>query len=242
VSSGAIRRDDPSDPGDTGAAAPRPQRLEIAETTAELDHLEHELMAAQGQVQDLTEARDELARRLALRTEELDATVSALRTLERSTETIESAVSDVRGEARELRSERAQLAARIDTLTIHAEGLARAIADRDTALGELRRSNADLQAQIVELQAQAEQARQRTTALEALERERQRTVEDLRRLSHSRAWRLGHGATRLIRRLTFRPIKTGGAVEVLIKRLEAPPALTPGTDNGAQEEPPPAVR
>jgi hypothetical protein len=40
----------------------------------------------------------------------------------------------------------------------------------------------------------------------------------------------------------MRPIKTGGAVEVLLRRLEAPPKLSPGESEGAHEEQPPEER
>ena len=167
----------------------------------------------------------ELNRRLDLRTQELEGTVSRLAELESATGALEGAITELRAEAGQLRAERARLAAQLDTLSIHNDGL--------------NRSLAELRAEVFQLEAEGERNAARLRALEgeltALEQERKRTVQDLRRLSRSFAWRLAHGLTRIARRLRMRPIVAGGAVEVLISRLEAPPAMISTDSDGTVE-------
>jgi chromosome segregation ATPase len=162
----------------------------------------------------------ELARRLELRTQELEAAVEALTAIEGATGTLERAITDLRAEASEMRTDRARLAAHIDTLSIHNDGLTRTLAERDKTIAELR-------ARLFQLEAERTRHDARIEALESevtvLERERKRTVEDLRRISKSRAWRLGHGVSLVARKLTRRPVRAGDAVEVLIRRMESPP-------------------
>jgi chromosome segregation ATPase len=189
----------------------------------------------------------ELDRRLALRTEELDAAVSRLAFVEGSTGALERAITELRAETTEVRSERARLAARVDTLTLHGDGLMRAVAERDRAIGEYshtlaerQRALSELGAQVEALGAESERREARIHALqeelqagdhrrEALELERRRTIEDLRRVGASRAWRWGHGTSRLLRRLTFRRSRGKGGVEKLLERLD-PPASLPAPD------------
>jgi chromosome segregation ATPase len=182
----------------------------------------------------------ELTRRLEVRTQELEAAVERLAAVEGATSALERAIVELRTEASELRAERAQLAAHADTLSIQNDGLTRTLAERDKAM-------VDLRARLFQLEAQRARHGARLGALEAeliaLEDERKRTVEDLRRISKSRAWRLGHAVSLMARKLTRRPVRAGDAVEVLIRRMESPPEPMPSpstttpTFDRAQEGP-----
>jgi chromosome segregation ATPase len=191
-------------------------RAELEKTRAEGERLRVEEVSAAAE-------RSELERRLAIRSEELDTSIRQLAAVERAVAELERAMADLRAEAHEVRGERAELLERIDQLARHNDGLERALAEHERIEGELRAESLELA-----------QLRPR---LDQLERERAQTLEDLRRLGASRAWRMGHGVTRLLRRLTFRPIRTGGAVERMIARLQAPalPARRPESERDGGE-------
>ena len=103
------------------------------------------------------------------------------------------------------------------------------IAERDRLLGQLsaglaaeRGSRRDkLTAAERDLKELRETLRKREIALDATNAELQALTEAVERAARSRSWRLGHGAARLLNRLMRRRTKPEGALEVLLKRLEA---------------------
>jgi septal ring factor EnvC (AmiA/AmiB activator) len=203
-----------------------------------------------------TSERERLQTQLSVREEELQTVVRNLVAIEGATASLERAFAELRSEAHELRAERSSLAERIDLLSLHNEGLHQALAERDRGDGALRSTISTLEqelarrrARIGELQNTAERADAELESSAAgrasvelriseLERERERTVEDLRRVASSRAWRWGHGTTRLLRRLTFRrSLRSAGAVEKLLDRLDPPPAVPADASASAESEP-----
>jgi chromosome segregation ATPase len=190
----------------------------VSELESELETVRAQLAAAQAETAELRQARvaaEELDRRLAIRTEELNAVTRQLIAFEGSVRTLERALAELQSATEGLREERAGLVERVDTLTLQNEGLVQTLARRERseqALAlEVRRLH-DAEARAGELEAHVER----------LERERAQTLSDVRRVAASRAWRLGHGATTLLRRATFRPVRTGGALDAIIDRLDVP--------------------
>ncbi len=219
---------------------------------------ERERISDQGQAAlfAATSERDRLETQLSLRDRELETVVRNLVAIEGATASLEHAFAELRSEAQALRGERSSLAERIDLLGLHNDGLHQALAERDRGDAALRSTISTLEQEVerdqarirsLENEAQLTDAELRSSTsgraklelrVSELERERERTVEDLRRVASSRAWRWGHGTSRLLRRLTFRrSVKAAGAVEKLLERLEQPPELPAAAPAAAESEP-----
>jgi chromosome segregation ATPase len=215
----------------------------------ELSELERRAAARELERSIRSAEHAELERRLASRSEELDTAIRHLAALEASLGELQRATVEIRAEAREVRSQRAELTERIDVLTRHNDGLERTLAEREQAEGVLRSTVRELEGSITAARGRIEALEQdgfsRDARIVLLERERRQSLMLARRAAASRAWRLGHATTRLLRRLTFRPIRTAGALEALIARLDAPdgpasaPSLAPAPERPALPAPAP---
>jgi chromosome segregation ATPase len=212
-----------------------------AEHAAAVERLHDERRVAverfESQIESMASDSAELTRRLTLASEQLEAAGRRQESSDLVLETLGRALDQAGGETAELRSERAELVGRLDTLTFHHQGLQRALADREVVLSEHLRAEDTLKARVRALETESGRRGARVRTLEAavargearlaeIELERERTLEDLRRLAASRAWRWGHGVSIALRWLTFRrTVRRAGAVEVLIDRLDPQPAL-----------------
>jgi len=233
------------------AAAP-PAAPPAAQVPGEVERLRARLRVAEAQLA-AREAEEQAARRLAERTDAraatLDGDLRAARAgVARLTDQVGQAldISDaLEAERAELErrqretSERAAEAAAVNaslrrkldvTAREHEEALAR-LADaepasrapdtgsRPEADGEYRRRVRELEQTVSTLIVGLSEAKA-----------------DIQRAEQSRAWRLGHGVTRAARRLAMRQIRTKGALDRAVRRLErleeqaqlVPPAPTPG--------------
>jgi len=94
----------------------------------------------------------------------------------------------------------------------------------DPAREDLERRLAHAERELDRERARAAERRVRTRELEQtlsfLIADLRATREDIARVETSRAWRIGHGLTRLARRVTLRPILTEGALVRARRRLE----------------------
>jgi hypothetical protein len=98
--------------------------------------------------------------------------------------------------------------------------LERAIAAERTLLRDARR---DLRRAGAEAELQAVAHRHELAALRrTLEDERAWAAEQAQRIGDSRAWRLGHGATRLAWRLTGRQVRGGDLPARIVARMQGP--------------------
>jgi chromosome segregation ATPase len=201
----------------TPLQAPGGAGTELSEALAQAER-ERDRLASELRSREAEQA--ELERRLAARGEELDATVRQLTSIESTVLALRDAIAEHTSEVDSIRAERAVLVERADALMLHNDGLTRALTERERSENELR-------IRVGELRAAAARA-------VLLEREREQTLEDVRRAEASRAWRLGHGVTRLLRRITFRRSRTRGALERVIERLEEP---LPDQTEAARSEP-----
>lgn len=162
-----------------------------------------------------------------MRAEELDAAIEQLGAARDAQNRLEGELADTRAALELAHAEHAALTSQVELLRQHNRGMADALTERDR---ELKRQFLDrleaAERHVAEREAHLEaQATAREARMAEVEQERvirlTETIEALRRIERSRAWRLGHGATRLLRRLTFRPsVKREGGVEQLIRRLE----------------------
>lgn len=167
-------------------------------------------------------------------------------------------IEDLRGENLALRESNAEMQRRLtargeelDALVLELSGLERTVGALERTIEALRSDSqgSDLaipagagRAKSAAANPLAASSRDWEELLATVERQRQRTIEDVRNAADSRAWRWGHGLTRSLRTLTFRrSAQRLGALEILLQRLEAetqvPPrgAETPETDRKTSE-------
>jgi hypothetical protein len=148
----------------------------------------------------------------------------AERPVERAVAALRATIERARARLEASAIERRDLEARIATMSEEAQ----AAGDRES---RLMTSVRDLQTDLA--QATAELARHERTVSWLVE-ERREMVGYARSVATSHAWRYGHGASRIIRRVTLRRVKKrDGAAEELLKMLEAPPQLPAGGDRNA---------
>jgi len=120
-----------------------------------------------------------------------------------------------------LRKSREQAAARANELEAARRNLARVReaadgekAERRRLLGERKKDKEERR----RLQAELKRA---TAELKRADAEIAKLSEDAERISKSRSWRLGHGAMKLLRRVSFRPLRGEDSLEKLASRLRA---------------------
>jgi chromosome segregation ATPase len=165
----------------------------------------------------------------------------------------EHELARTREEAKNLRAERTALAAtnaelerrlavrgeELDSLVVQLSAIERIVVSLERTIEELREQRAESGNQPAEpaapAAAQEQPAESELRAM--LERERAQTIEEVRRAASSRAWRWGHGVTRLLRTLTFRrSARSAGALEALLARLES--EQLPAPDETSSASPP----
>ena len=185
---------------------------------------------------DLQERSDEIR--------QLEERFTSLRSeLERSDgvrQTLRGELESSEARLRELRSshdrETAELKQGLDATE---RGLRQAAENRsrlEQQLGSDRELRGRLEERIAQLSGALDAERERGKELRLAEElvgelrdERERLAKELDRISASRAWRLGHAITSLLRWLTFRPPRTQGAPTALARQLRdrSVPALPP---------------
>lgn len=168
-----------------------------------------------------TFARERMHRELDQARAESERAAARVRELERSLAHERSGLEDTRRSLSDAVRARAEAEAELER---------RRTADGDLAgqLAAAQRARAEAERQLAEAVVHREAVERRYAARE---REHAQLVmqlslgladvrSDLERVSRSRAWRLGHGLTRALRRATFRRMRTEGAIAAALDRIE----------------------
>ena len=201
----------------------------IGELEVRLKERDRELAAVRGELARLGDAGRQLAAQLdrdhgertdqpGAAAEASDADAQLLEvTLERARRALLGAEEERIALARRLEARAAELQAAGE----RGRGLAASVERLETELDEAR-----------------SRAEQGADAVDWLMAERNTMVRYAHGLAESRAWRYGHGVSRMLGLLTFRrSAKPAGAAEVLLAMLETQPLLEPGSE---PQEPPPS--
>jgi len=142
-----------------------------------------------------------------------------------------------------------RLAARgedLDTLVVQLASMERIVVSLERTIEQVRGRGTETSSEVIDVAKPAEvnwppdanAPADWDSVRAALELQRQRTIEDVRRAAGSRAWRWGHGVTRLLRTLTFRrSVRNAGAMDALLERLENEELPLPIADSAAEDDP-----
>lgn len=195
----------------------------ISELEVRLDERDRELARVRGEMARLSDAGRELAVQLDREHgERTERPADAAQPSDTDTQLLDVTLERARRALWGAEEERIALARRLEARAAELQ----AAAERGRALAA---SVERLENELDEARARAEQG---ADAVDWLMAERKTMVRYAHGLAESRAWRYGHGVSRLLGRLTFhRSAKPAGAAEVLLAMLETRPLLEPGSES-----------